>query len=898
VKEIESKLLIINKNIEKNIEKITEEERGFYSQNILKKLRDFVEHIALLIYSNGNEIDNSYENIKKALSFIKSKGQYRFLNKFHNFLQIAASHYTIDEDSAERLMLKYYQYLLQLKNFLKENNGLEILNNINKFPLNIDKTTQEYYEKIVEKIENKTGKESTYSDRYYVQKIKPFFVNNKVYYEVTFTRASDNVSKFDRLIAFTKHDIPDNYAIKLWIRKDFINILGKNMPIKVIEKWETSIRPCELNNFARILDINTKISSGHNEYKTLMKFLTKTNYNLVDLIVSENYEIIKDKLIEKDKTKDFFNVLDKCHEIVKKGLHGSNVLRYLLYNLRNKIIKQQYDKQGLCTYWPGLKLKWGCIPFDQMPFCSSLINHNPSLKDLFECLDINDREHEFLARIIKNNTEIKGELYTKKDDIYGFEDIDKLIDRYNNLLYEGHKERRSIKTYKDFIYIAEYESDTIEIIKSIKELAKSGIKGYKESVDYWLKENPSIIDCDEKKGIIRRIFEQSHVAIIFGAAGTGKSTLINHISQFFNSNQKLYLAQTNPAVDNLKRKVQASNSEFKTIAKFLSNTQTNNYDLLIIDECSTVSNNDMAKILNKAKFKLLVLVGDTYQIEAIRFGNWFSILKSFIPQDSIVELTKPYRTKNKKLLELWNKVRNLDEDIDEYLEKNDYTAKLDNSIFERNEHEDEVVLVLNYDGFYGINNINSFLQVNNKNPPYYWGDQLFKVGDPILFNETKRFGAAIYNNLKGKIIEIKKFENKIRFDIEVYKSINEMDIDKNECELLENLKNGHSIIRFSVNKYRSTDEDNESPSDVIPFQIAYAVSIHKAQGLEYDSVKVVISSEVDELITHSIFYTAITRAKEKLKIYWTPEAQRKVLKGLSKRNIGKDIGLINSKFKL
>jgi len=175
---------------------------------------------------------------------------------------------------------------------------------------------------------------------------------------------------------------------------------------------------------------------------------------------------------------------------------------------------------------------------------------------------------------------------------------------------------------------------------------------------------------------------------------------------------------------------------------------------------------------------------------------------------------------------------------------------------------------------------------------------LFKVGDPILFNETKRFGAAIYNNLKGKIIEIKKFENKIRFDIEVYKSINEMDIDKNECELLENLKNGHSIIRFSVNKYRSTDEDNESPSDVIPFQIAYAVSIHKAQGLEYDSVKVVISSEVDELITHSIFYTAITRAKEKLKIYWTPEAQRKVLKGLSKRNIGKDIGLINSKFKL
>jgi len=903
MREIEKKILTINENIEKNIEKISEEERGFYSQNILNELRNFVEHAALLIYGNRNNIDNidnSYENIKKSLNFIKGRGQYRFLSRFHKFLQIVVSHYTIDEDSAERLMLKYYQYLLQLKNFLKENYNLEILRNIKRFPINIDETTQEYYEKIVERIENKHVEENLHSDRYYFQKIKPFFVNNKVYYEVTFTRASDNVSKFDRLIAFTKHDIPDNYAVKLWIRKDSINILTKNMPIKVIEKWETSIRPCELNNFARIFGINVEISSGHNEYRALMKFLTDTNYNLVDLVISKNYEIIKNNLIERAKTKNFFNVLDKCHEIIKNNSHGSNVIRYLLYNLRNKVIKQQYDRYNSCIYWSGLKLKCGCIPFDQMPFCSSLVNHNPKLSDLLECIDPSNREHEFLARIIKNNTEIKGELYTKKDDIYGLENIDELIEKYNNnLLYRRHQKRRSLKTYKDFIYIAEYELDTIEIIKKIKGLTKTGIKGYKESVNYWLQENPNIIDCDEKRNIIRKIFENSHVAIIFGAAGTGKSTLINHISQFFNDKSKLYLAQTNPAVDNLKRKVHASNCEFKTIAKFLSDNQTDDYsyDLLIIDECSTVSNNDMAKILSKAKFNLLVLVGDTYQIEAIRFGNWFSVLKHFIPKNSIVELTKPYRTKNEKLLELWDKFRNLDEDKDEYLVKNGYAAKLDNSIFERNKDEDEIVLVLNYDGFYGINNINNFLQANNKNDPYYWGEQIFKVGDPILFNETKRFGPAIYNNLKGRILHIEKFDDKIQFDIEIYKSINEMDINKNECELLENLENRHSIVRFNVNKYKSTDEDNESLSDVIPFQIAYAVSIHKAQGLEYDSVKVVISSEVNELITHSIFYTAITRAKERLKIYWTPEVQNKILKSLSKRNIGKDIGLLKSKFK-
>lgn len=48
-----------------------------------------------------------------------------------------------------------------------------------------------------------------------------------------------------------------------------------------------------------------------------------------------------------------------------------------------------------------------------------------------------------------------------------------------------------------------------------------------------------------------------------------------------------------------------------------------------MDECSMVSNSDMRKVLEKANYKLLVLVGDTYQIETISFGNWFSLAKYF-----------------------------------------------------------------------------------------------------------------------------------------------------------------------------------------------------------------------------------------------------------------------------
>ena len=67
---------------------------------------------------------------------------------------------------------------------------------------------------------------------------------------------------------------------------------------------------------------------------------------------------------------------------------------------------------------------------------------------------------------------------------------------------------------------------------------------------------------------------------------------------------------------------------------------------------------------------------------------------------------------------------------------------------------------------------------------------------------------------------------------------------------------------------------------IIPFQVAYAVSIHKAQGLEYDSVKIVITKDIEESITHDIFYTAITRARKNLAIYWTPETEDHVLSSL------------------
>lgn len=897
---INNKIFEIDKVICGNIDRFDDSEKGLLSQNILSQLRNFVDHISLKAYSNGQEIENTYENIKKAEDYVKTRGDLKFLSKFHKLLQITASHYTLDEENSERLMLKYYEYLLKIKSYLKSTYNLDVLENISAFPINTDSTLKEYYEKIVEKINQPKSvrMKSTYNDRYYIQKIKPFFVGYKVYYEVTFTTASDKTSKFDRIIAFTKFDISHNYAVKLSVSSDNIQILGKNMPIQIIDDWDVSIRPCELNNFADIFGNHSKIQTG-SEYRELMKFLTKTGLNLVELIdfTDNYYQNIKSQIIIGIKVAHFFDVLDKCRELTKNNCSGSNAIRYLLYRLNNKIIKQQRNSDG-CDRLSNLHLEYGCIPFDKMPFNTSLIGHNPKLSDLFDCLDPIGREHEIFARVIKNNTEIKGQLYTPKKDITNFENIDSLMQLYNNALYLKHTNRR-LENYKDHIYIKGYEEDTLRIIEKLKELSSIGIKNYSNSVDSWLKSSAYNIDCDEKKDALRKMFENSRVALIYGSAGTGKSTIINHISNFFNDRKKLYLANTNPAVDNLKRRVNAANCTFKTITKFLSkrNDETE-FDLLIIDECSTVSNSDMRKVLTKASFKLLVLVGDVFQIESIIFGNWFNVAQSFVPATSVSELTKPYRSNNPKLLDLWNKVRNIDDNILEHITKNNYSITLDDSFFVNSE-EDEIILCLNYGGLYGINNINKFLQGNNKNIPIQWGVQIYKINDPVLFNESERFAPLIYNNLKGKIVGIETFDDRIQFDIEIEKVINEFEAELHDFQLMGNSDNGNSIIRFSVNKNRSTDEDDDSFSNaVVPFQIAYAVSIHKAQGLEYNSVKIVITDEVEEMITHNIFYTAITRAREKLKIYWTPKTEKKVLSSLERKNKKKDVALLSLKFNL
>ena len=893
---IDKAILDVNGVICDNIAQFKALDRGLLSQNILGHIRNFVEYVAIKAYSNGNDVNpHDYSLNVTALKNMQRRGDLRFLYRFHEMLQKSVSHYTLDKDGSERLMLKYYEHLLKTKIYLKESFNIDVLQNIQDFPLDTDIELLEYYEKIAQKIDFPSPESFpvTYNDRYYVQKVKPFFINQKIYYEVTFTTAKANNSKFDRVIAFTRHEVIDNYAVKFSIHYDMIRILDKDMSILVIDNYEVSIRPCEWDNFSAVFGPKVKHNTGNVEYREIMRFLSTVKMNLTELVSSDQdyYDYIRSLVVHHAQSIKIFALLDKCRDIIIQNRKGANVLRYLLYGMNNRIIKWQYGNEK-CSELSNLYLSYGCIPFDKMPYCTSLRQHNPRIYDLFGSIPVVGREHELFARFIKNNTEIEGHLFTPRSEITGFDSIDTLIRKYNYYLYFRHVGRR-LEEFKNHIYIKSYVTDSTKIIKKLQQLASSGISQYTASVDSWILRESYTIDDPVKKEAIRKIFADSHVALIYGSAGTGKSTMIKHISNFWSDKKKIFLANTHPAVDNMRRKVTAGNSQYSTIAKFLSKYNCNtDCDILFIDECSTVSNEDMRCVLEKANYQLLVLVGDIYQIESIYFGNWFSIAQKFVPKTSVFELTHQYRTTNADLLTVWDRVRNLDDAILEPLVKNGYVARLDDSIFEHS-GEDEIILCLNYDGLYGINNINRFLQNSNPNRSIIWGINAYKVGDPILFNESNIFSPLIHNNSKGRIVGISPEEQQIWFNIELEDSINEMDARGYSFELVGVSEAGHSIISFSVNKYRSTDEDDDdNNSTVVPFQVAYAVSIHKAQGLEYDSVKIVITNETEERITHSIFYTAITRAKNKLKIYWSPETEQSILNRFKVNDSNRDAYLL------
>ncbi|MEK3916183.1 MAG: hypothetical protein ACE3L7_17790 [Candidatus Pristimantibacillus sp.] len=79
IRRINEQILRSDAAICRHIENLDAMGRGAVSQDILSNLRTFVEHSMFKIYAHANVTVYNYQNIEQAISFVKTKGQLKFL---------------------------------------------------------------------------------------------------------------------------------------------------------------------------------------------------------------------------------------------------------------------------------------------------------------------------------------------------------------------------------------------------------------------------------------------------------------------------------------------------------------------------------------------------------------------------------------------------------------------------------------------------------------------------------------------------------------------------------------------------------------------------------------------------------------------------------------------------
>lgn len=862
--------------------------RDKISRKILTALDDLCK--ATLMF-NGLRYYNSI-NLRTAWEMALMNIETKFLATFLQGLRYIGLRVP-EEGQYERLMLKYYGFLWKIRKYLTDTYNLSVLENLEKFPLEINDEDVEYNKLLADAIELVADNQNPIKqDRYYIQNKSAFYVGTERYFEITLQLSDKYATKYNRITVYSKKDISSNYSIQVGCAETEIMLWDNPSKIKVITNWRVSIEPAALNKLSKLLRFKTKLSSNFNEYSALMAFLTESGMNLLDFIDLQDayFNERMEHIFRGVKTKYFKIILIYLHKKFNDTSteFGKNTIRYTLIKLREELLEELLpeDAEGaLSSDYVYLTKK--CYPFEKNPILYNLprnkTNGQTISKDVIRAVG-SKKISSYLPYIrVEHLINSTGELYHLKEKVE-VEEINQTLTEYNvQLTLRDKQNGQELREEKEFVYLDEYVKNTVFILQQLLNYSSNGNDG-QQHVNQKFIESMDRTAIDDKKIVaLQTLFVDSKVMVIYGAAGTGKTTLMNYISNLMDNRSKLFLAKTHTAKENLQRRIQTPgfSTKFMVIDKFINSRAPSNYDVIFVDECSTIDNRTMVLLMEKINNNsLLVLAGDIYQIESIDFGNWFFYAKEILPEKSIVELNSTWRTQEQNIKELWEEVRFLNPLITEKLViDGPFSENIGKNIFTKTD-DDEIVLCLNYDGKFGLNSINSYFQdANPSTEAFYWSEWRYKVGDRILFNENKRF-PMLYNNLKGVIVDITKDDHSISFTIDVPILLTASDIGGTDLERVFTTDSS-TRIRFTVseNDENQTEDDYERArmKSIVPFQLAYAVSIHKAQGLEYNSIKVVIPNSNSEKITHGIFYTAITRTKEKLKIFWSPDTMNRII---------------------
>ncbi len=411
------------------------------------------------------------------------------------------------------------------------------------------------------------------------------------------------------------------------------------------------------------------------------------------------------------------------------------------------------------------------------------------------------------------------------------------------------------------------------------------IAGVEESSDI-------ILDEMQRKAV--EMAAGSGVLVITGGPGTGKTTTINAIIKYFEQDgMEIFLAA--PTGRAAKRMTEACGIEARTIHRMLELSgeiedtsagarfeRNEDYpleaDVVIIDEMSMVDIFLMNALLKAVQAGTrLILSGDVDQLPSVGPGN---VLRDIIDSENFptVRLTKIFRqAQESEIITNAHRINqgeqiNLRPDSKDFIFiRRDDPAVILGSIltlvwdklpgYVHADMLDIQVLTPAKKGSLGVMQINRFLQANI-NPPseekneIEYHDMTFREGDKVM--HIKNNYSMVWEMKTKSGFTYDSGTGIFNGDIGIIKRINA------DTQLFEVLfDDGKNVIY--------TFEQLEE------LTLAYATTIHKAQGSEYPAVILPILSGPKVLMNRNILYTAVTRARKCVCIVGREEAVRSMI---------------------
>ena len=359
---------------------------------------------------------------------------------------------------------------------------------------------------------------------------------------------------------------------------------------------------------------------------------------------------------------------------------------------------------------------------------------------------------------------------------------------------------------------------------------------------------------EEQLDVVSRILEEK-VSVITGGPGTGKTTLVRALCTVFRRlNLKVVLAA--PTGRAARRLAEVTGKKAFTLHKLLGFDQDSglfgrnfanplDLDLFVVDEASMVDTELMYRLTEAMPpMAALILVGDTFQLPSVGPGNVladiiaskrvavFSLNRIFRQAEESPIIRHAHDIRNGQLPDV--KSAGPEKKSEFYFIENREPAKVVQTICDLCStripsafpHIEEVqVLTPMHRGEAGTINLNQQLQavMNDRPGGIEARGTLFKPGDKVMHLKNN-YEKEVFNGDIGRITAVDKAQGKLVVDYD-----------------------GRSV------PYELLELDE--------LTLAYAVSVHKSQGSEYDAVIVALTLPHFPLLQRNLLYTAMTRGK-------------------------------------